>query len=126
MHTLKRFFEILKGSITIFKAIQREKHQQGDVHSKSTIRDVFTDLGPTFIKLGQMLSLRPDIVPLGIADELRKLLDHGEPIAPDVVDRVFHEEFGKTPADIFDSFETAPFAVASLAQVHRATYKKKL
>lgn len=90
------------------------------------INRVFTDLGPTFIKLGQMLSLRPDIIPSELADELRKLLDHGVAVDAVAAKRLFQEDLGKTTDAAFDSFADTPFAVASLAQVHKARLGSKV
>lgn len=84
------------------------------------IRMVLTDLGPTFVKLGQVLSVRPDIVPRDILDELEKLQDE-VPAAPfDEVRDALETELGAPLPDLFQSFEETPLASASIAQVHRA------
>jgi len=84
------------------------------------VRKVFEELGPTFIKLGQILSLRPDMVPLKIADELRKLQDEVPPFSSEEAIKIVEEEIGKEVHEIFSYFSMEPMAAASIAQVHRA------
>jgi ubiquinone biosynthesis protein len=80
----------------------------------------FEDLGGTFIKFGQMLALQPDILSLEYCNELFNLLDRCSPFDYSHIERIFVEEVGKTPAEIFDSFESQPLATASIGQVHVA------
>ena len=89
------------------------------------INKILLNLGPTFLKLGQMLSLRADIIPPALADELRKLLDHGPAAEYAEVAKIFKEEIGEWPEDIFGHFEKKPFAVASISEVHKAIYRDK-
>jgi ubiquinone biosynthesis protein len=77
-------------------------------------------LGPTFVKLGQLASLRPDFVPRPYAEALRRLQDRTEPMTPDDLERVVLEEAGARPAERFADFDPEPVASASLSQVHRA------
>ena len=77
-------------------------------------------LGPTFVKLGQLASLRPDFVPRPYAEALRRLQDRTEPMTPDDLERVVHEEAGARPAELFADFDPEPDASASLSQVHWA------
>jgi ubiquinone biosynthesis protein len=84
-------------------------------------RRLFEDLGGSFIKFGQMLALQPDIVSLEYCDELFNLLDRIAPFPVEHVERVFVEELGTTPAEIFDAFDPEPLATASIGQVHVAT-----
>jgi len=77
-------------------------------------------LGATFIKVGQILSTRPDILPDYAIDELRLLQDHVPPFPYRHVRRVILEDFGREIGDIFTEFSHEPIASASVAQVHRA------
>jgi ubiquinone biosynthesis protein len=85
------------------------------------LREMLDELGPTFVKFGQLLSTRPDVVPPDIVAELRKLQDDVTPITFDRVEEVIRADLGLTVAQAFVSFEEQPIAAASIGQVHRAT-----
>jgi ubiquinone biosynthesis protein len=84
------------------------------------IRLVLEELGPTFVKLGQLASTRPDLIPEHIIRELEKLQDQVSPFSFADVRRIIEEELGGELDHIFRSFEEAPLAAASIGQVHRA------
>jgi predicted unusual protein kinase regulating ubiquinone biosynthesis (AarF/ABC1/UbiB family) len=84
------------------------------------LRALLEDLGGTFIKLGQMLALQPDIVSFEVCDALSNLLDRVAPFPYEAVERTFREELGRAPAEVFDSFDPEPIATASIGQVHVA------
>ncbi len=86
------------------------------------LRLVFEELGPTFIKLGQLLSTRPDLIPSDFLDELAKLQDDIPPFSLAEVQTIFKEELGRAPEEIFHYFDTEPLAAASIGQVHRARF----
>src|SRR6266850_4466051 len=88
------------------------------VSGPERLRTALEELGGTFIKFGQMLALQPDILSLEYCNALFDLLDRCAPFAYAHVERSFIEETGKTPAEIFDSFEKQPLATASIGQVH--------
>jgi ubiquinone biosynthesis protein len=87
------------------------------------LRRALEELGPIFVKFGQLLSTRRDMLPNDVADELSALQDRVPPEAPGAAERIIERELGRPPADIFDQFETTPVASASIAQVHFAVIK---
>ncbi|MBN2358383.1 MAG: phosphotransferase, partial [Deltaproteobacteria bacterium] len=79
------------------------------------------ELGPTFVKFGQIMSTRPDVLSEAMCRELRKLQDQVAPASSEEVVKQIKRELGKPPAELFAAFEIAPLASASIAQVHAAT-----
>jgi len=84
------------------------------------VRMVFEDLGPTYVKLGQLLSARPDLVPREYVEEFNKLQDKVEEVTIEEIKAQFIKEFGKKPEEIFPEFNYKPLASASIGQVHEA------
>src|SRR4029453_1705231 len=84
------------------------------------LRAMLDELGPTFVKFGQLLSTRPDIVPPDIIAALRKLQDDVRPFPFGEVERVVREELDLPIEKLFIDFEEKPMAAASIGQVHRA------
>ena len=85
------------------------------------LREALEHLGPIFVKFGQVLSTRRDLLPVDIADELAKLQDRVPPFSSDVAVATIERAFRKPVSEIFASFERVPVASASIAQVHFAT-----
>ena len=83
-------------------------------------KDTLAELGPTFIKLGQILSSRPDILPKDFIDELTQLQDRAAPMPVELVFQLIEKGLGKPAHQLFASIEATPLASASIAQVHRA------
>ena len=84
------------------------------------LRLILEDLGPTYVKLGQIMSLHSDILPKAYCEELMKLTSDVKPMPFDEVESVLNESYGKDWHQIFSSIEKEPIGSASIAQVHRA------
>jgi ubiquinone biosynthesis protein len=84
------------------------------------LRELLDELGPTFVKFGQLLSTRPDVVPPDIIAELRGLQDDVRPFPFEHAERVIEEDLGNSIERLFLEFEREPVAAASIGQVHRA------
>ncbi len=106
------------GSGTVRGRILRRGPRE--ISSAQRLRMALAELGPTFVKFGQLLSTRPDILPEHYIHELEKLQDEVPPFPFEQVEAVFLEELGKRPGELFAVFEQTPFASGSIAQVHKA------
>lgn len=87
------------------------------------LRLFLEDLGPVFVKFGQLLSTRPDLIPEDIAAELDQLQDNVTPFDSDQCREIIEAALGQSVTELFKSFERDPLASASVAQVHAATLK---
>jgi ubiquinone biosynthesis protein len=87
------------------------------------VRNVLEDLGPSFVKLGQIASTRSDVLPADVIGELKKLLDDVPPVAAAAIRERIELSLGAPVADIYEWFDDTPLAAASVAQVHRATLR---
>lgn len=90
----------------------------GRLGGPQRLRVMLEDIGGTFIKFGQMLALQPDIISLEYCNALFNLLDRVTPFPITEVERIFVEELGATPSEVFDAFDEQPLATASIGQVH--------
>lgn len=87
------------------------------------LRLALEELGPTFVKLGQVLSTRPDLLPPVYVSELAKLQDSAPPVPAALIRDVIRRELGGTPEELFAAFDDEPLASASIGQAHAATLK---
>jgi ubiquinone biosynthesis protein len=118
-HGFGYFFE--RHRLTdLFPWVNRDGSAETPSDRGRRLREMLDELGPTFVKFGQLLSTRPDIVPPDIVVELQKLQDDVRPIPFADVERVIREELGVTIEQAFLEFDEQPTAAASIGQVHHA------
>ena len=97
--------------------------RKGALDHGVAVRKTLEELGPLFVKFGQALSTRPDLLPKDVWQELCKLQDNVPPFSSDVVLSIIEKSFGRSAYDVFAKFDSQPLASASIAQVHAATLK---
>ena len=101
----------------------RKKRAEKKYSRPEKLRMLFEELGPTFVKLGQILSTRADLITKPYADELTKLTENVPPFPAEVVKETVRAEFGKPPEELYAEFNYEPMAAASIGQVHAAKLK---
>src|SRR5438874_8226029 len=99
---------------------QRPSREEVRATTARRFRETLAELGPTFIKLGQILSSRPDILPADFIAELSHLQDRAAPMPVETVFQLIEKGLGRPAHQLFASIEAEPMASASIAQVHRA------
>jgi ubiquinone biosynthesis protein len=101
--------------------VSRKRREKLESLSRAVrVRMVLEELGPTFIKMGQIVSTRPDLLPVELIDELPKLQDDVAPFSFSEVETILREELKRPMDQIFSVFEKEPLAAASIGQVHKA------
>ena len=107
----------------IYRFKKKEDVDQLKIPGPVRVRKILEELGPTYVKFGQILSMRHDVIPLEYANELAKLQDDVPPFDFDEVEVIIKEELGHSIEELFDYFYKKPFASASIGQVHLAKIK---
>lgn len=97
--------------------------REDEVGKPEELADELEELGPTFVKLGQLLSTRPDLIPPHYVEALARLQDSVDPVPFDDIRETLQEELGARPSKVFREIDEEPMASASLAQVHRAVLR---
>jgi len=115
---IEQYFEMGLGMIS-----RKERPPVERFTRAERVRMALEELGPTFIKLGQILATRPDLVSAEFVREFEKLQDHVPPFGYEEVREIIEKELGHALEDTFQSFDEEPLAAASIGQVHRARLK---
>ena len=111
-----------QGSATRLREMVEVLRARDIVHgiTPEKLRLILEDLGPTFVKLGQIMSMRPDFLPQEYCDELMKLQTEANPLPFSVIEKVIEQEYQRRWTRIFRSIDEGALGSASIAQVHRA------
>ncbi|MEN0038542.1 MAG: ubiquinone biosynthesis regulatory protein kinase UbiB [Cellvibrio sp.] len=113
-----------RAALFFFKLFPQPRTASGEKMARGEcLRRACEDLGPIFVKFGQLLSTRPDLVPDDIVRELNHLQDNVAPFPNDEFQRIVETSLGAKVSDVFASYEASPLASASVAQVHTAVLK---
>jgi ubiquinone biosynthesis protein len=110
----------LRGQLEDENDLATDKASKKKKSFAKRLRQVLIDLGPTYVKLGQILSVRPDILPEDVLNEFQTLQDHVPPMPFEDVRWVVEDELQRPLEELFEEFEREPLGSASIAQVHGA------
>lgn len=113
----------LKQHLGVHKQLKSSEFGKPITAPAVRLRRVMDELGGSFVKFGQALSLRYDLLPKEYCDEFSKLQDEVKPLPSEIVKSVVEKELGKPITEVFKSFEEIPVAAASVGQVHKAVLK---
>src|SRR5579862_5541814 len=119
------FMKYGRGDLVTTAEDPLEEHtaKPGESPKATELAKDLETMGPTFVKLGQLLSTRPDLLPVAYIEALTRLQDKVEPFAFSEAERVLREELGVRLSKAFGHIDPVPLAAASLGQVHRATLR---
>ncbi|HYW22082.1 MAG TPA: AarF/ABC1/UbiB kinase family protein [Nodularia sp. (in: cyanobacteria)] len=127
LKVFRRIFAVLGPTISFVLGLwwdgRRGIAVKKDQRRAVQLRELLTKLGPAYIKIGQALSTRPDLVPPAYLEELTRLQDQLPPFANEIAYQFIEEELGATPQDIYAEISPHPIAAASLGQVYKGTLK---
>ncbi len=99
------------------------KSDEPTLPAPEVLCNILTDLGPVYVKLGQLLSTRPDLLPPAYIQALSSLQANVPPLSWSDLEPVLRRELGQTPEEVFEGFDQQAIAAGSIAQIHRATLK---
>jgi ubiquinone biosynthesis protein len=117
-------FGSLAGALGLGRLhLEPKPHKAGRLANADRLVLALEELGPTFIKLGQVLSTRPDIIPRDYLLALSRLQDGAPPVPPDAIRSLIEQELGAPPDEVFGTFTETPLASASIGQAHAATMR---
>ena len=120
---LKAVFRCLKPRSMKKKGATEEEIKQAQIDAATFVRDGLLTLGPTFVKLGQVVSTRTDVLPKTFTDVLKTLQDEVPAFSGSRAKEIISKELGVPTDEIFTDFDATPLKAASLGQVHTAYYK---
>ncbi|MEA5576331.1 AarF/ABC1/UbiB kinase family protein [Anabaena sp. UHCC 0451] len=127
LQVLRRILTVLKPTLLYIFGIWWDKKRgvvvKNDSRRAVQLRELLTQLGPAYIKIGQALSTRPDLVPPVYLEELTKLQDQLPPFPNELAYQFIEEELGSRPDEIYAEISTNPIAAASLGQVYKGKLK---
>ncbi|MBD2421227.1 AarF/ABC1/UbiB kinase family protein [Anabaena cylindrica FACHB-243] len=127
MQVLRRILAVLRPTLSYVLGMWSDKQRgivvKNDRRRAIQLRELLTKLGPAYIKIGQALSTRPDLVPPVYLEELTKLQDQLPPFANEIAYQFIEEELGSPPEEIYAEISAEPIAAASLGQVYKGKLK---
>ena len=123
LKTLNLVISLVRFAFAIFYAQRIRREPPAAVAVR--VRNFLEDTGGLWVKFGQLISLRIDLLPREMADELTQLQYHAYGFDPEVARRILTETLGRPLEEVFDVFEDHPFAAASISQEHRAHLRRE-
>jgi ubiquinone biosynthesis protein len=118
-------WDFMRQILTMGKAVggDSSKESRVDIPPPDILRNILIDLGPVYVKLGQLLSTRPDLLPLEYIEALSELQSNVPPIDWSEIETILIQQLRQNPSEIFTEIEHRPVAAGSIAQTHRAILK---